>query len=222
MILAIDGSTNWCCIALAKGSSLVAEKGWLSKRGHTVDLTSEIAATLRQVGATLEQIEGVVVATGPGSFSGLRAAMAVAKGIAFARGIPIVGIPTMDALAALAYPSPYPVWCIIQLGRGRVAAARYRVDALPPQRLDPYGIYVRGRFPVPVGATDKILGDWDAVAEPVTKGHVAVAVPWWGIRHCASLAYLGGLRLQTQGPDDPLTLEPIYVSGPPAPGSAQL
>lgn len=221
MILAIDGSTNWCCIAVTAKGNVLAEKGWLTIRGHTVDLSAEIAATLHQLKATADQLKAVVVATGPGSFSGLRASMAVAKGIAFARRIPIVGVPTMDAMAALAYPSHHAVWCIIQLGRGRAAVARYRTDTLPPQRLEPYTIFVRSKGYPPIAEQERVLGDWDTLVQRGETIELPSKAAWWKIRHCAALACLGELRLQTHGPDDLVSLEPIYVSGPPAPGSAQ-
>ncbi len=222
MILAIDGSTTWCCIAVANGETVLAEKGWLTSRGHTTDLTAEIDTTLKQIGTVPGQLQAVAVALGPGSFSGLRAAMAVAKGIAFALHIPLVGVPTMEAMAALAYPSASPVWCIIQLGRGRAVGARYRVDSLPPLRLSPYNVYTKGKTSPLVAPGERVVGDWAAVLDPeALKGPVA-ALPWWGVRHCAALAYLGELKLRTSGPDDLTALEPIYVSGPAAPGSAQL
>ncbi|MEE9552875.1 MAG: tRNA (adenosine(37)-N6)-threonylcarbamoyltransferase complex dimerization subunit type 1 TsaB [candidate division Zixibacteria bacterium] len=56
--------------------------------------------TLREAGLTLFDIEGVAVSIGPGSFTGLRVGLAAAKGICWARGLPMAGVPSMKALAA--------------------------------------------------------------------------------------------------------------------------
>lgn len=221
MILAIDGSTEWCCLALTRKGTVLAEKGWITHRGHTADLSQEIFHTLKQIGADLQQLEAVAVATGPGSFSGLRSALAVAKGIAFALSVPLVGVPTLDAMAAIMYPNDRPVWCMIRLGRGRAAAARYSVSGLPPRRLGSYMVVSAGKGKIDLQPGEHLLGDWDVLSEGLVPTESTLPAPWKP-RHCAILAYLGEIKLRSHGPDDLDALEPIYLSGPTAPGSAEL
>ena len=66
-----------------------------------------------------------MVSLGPGSFTGLRIGLSVAKGLALARQVPIVGIPTLDVVAQPHMTQPLPIWAILQAGRGRICAAQY-------------------------------------------------------------------------------------------------
>src|SRR5262245_51453938 len=84
MLLAIDSSTDQVGVALLDGESLRGELAWTAGRAHTTTLLPAIAALLELAGATRADLSAVGVATGPGSFNGLRAGLAVAKGCCLA------------------------------------------------------------------------------------------------------------------------------------------
>jgi tRNA threonylcarbamoyladenosine biosynthesis protein TsaB len=95
---AIETSTEWCSVAVwADGEVRALER----RAGHrhselVLPLLQEI---LRGWRMTLEQLEAVAFGAGPGAFTGLRIACALAQGLAFARGLPVLGISTLEALA---------------------------------------------------------------------------------------------------------------------------
>jgi tRNA threonylcarbamoyladenosine biosynthesis protein TsaB len=96
-VLGIETATTVCAAALVRGGTVVAESLLDAGRVHAEQLMGQIAAVLGPGG--VESLGGVAVSIGPGSFTGLRIGVSVAKGIAFAGDIPLVGVPTLEALA---------------------------------------------------------------------------------------------------------------------------
>jgi tRNA threonylcarbamoyladenosine biosynthesis protein TsaB len=99
MLLAIDTSTSWSELAVMDGFELHTGKGWLAGQQHSVQIFSALEALLRDAGISRNEITAIAVATGPGSFNGVRVAVTVAKTLAFVLGIPLVGMPTLTGIA---------------------------------------------------------------------------------------------------------------------------
>ena len=126
MLLAIDTATRALGLALHSGAEVIAESIWSSDTFHTVDLAPEIALTLSRAGLKPEDLSAVAVAQGPGSYTGLRAGMALAKGLSMAHHTEMIGIPTLDIVA---HPQPeldQALIAVLQVGRGRIAAVWYK------------------------------------------------------------------------------------------------
>lgn len=124
MLLAIDSATERVSLALHDGGEVPAEESWRSARRHSAELAPAVARLLAR-GAG--ELSAVAVACGPGSFTGLRIGVALAKGLAAARGLPLVGVRTQDILAAAQGPCPgHALVVVLGAGRGRVIATRYR------------------------------------------------------------------------------------------------
>ena len=100
MLVAIDTATRTASLAIHDGQRVLYEATWQAGWRHTVQMTSRLVAAMDSIALDLESLTGVAVALGPGSFTGLRVGMALAKGLVLARNIPLVGIPTLDVLAA--------------------------------------------------------------------------------------------------------------------------
>jgi tRNA threonylcarbamoyladenosine biosynthesis protein TsaB len=95
---------------------------WESLGHHTTELASRVAAMLDQANVQAAVLSGLAVALGPGSFMGLRIGMALVKGLAMARAIPLVGVPTLDVTA---YAVRYRRTTLRDLSRAvRICAAR--------------------------------------------------------------------------------------------------
>src|SRR5690348_17472121 len=97
-LLAIDTSTDSCSVAASRGAALFSRRESAAQRqsDRVLDMVRELLAEAR---LELEQIEGVAYGEGPGSFTGLRIAAGVTQGLALARGIGVVGVGTLLALA---------------------------------------------------------------------------------------------------------------------------
>src|SRR3990172_6298777 len=104
MLLALDTATDTIGLALTDGARILAEEVWLARRHATVELAPETARLLRRTGAREDQLQGIAITIGPGSYTGLRIGLAFAKGLAFGRGLKVVPVPTLELLA-LGQPS---------------------------------------------------------------------------------------------------------------------
>ena len=126
MLLAVDTSTAQVGLALYDGAQVTAEYAWRSHRRHTRELAPAIADLLSRCGVMMDQVQALGVALGPGSFTSLRVGLALVKGLALSRHIPLIGIPTLDILAHAQPVGRYPLYCAIQAGRGRFALGVYK------------------------------------------------------------------------------------------------
>ena len=126
MLIAIDTATQTASLALHDGQRVRYESSWEAGWRHTVQLTQRLVQALGDLGLGPQDLTGVAVALGPGSFTGLRVGLAVAKGLVLARRIPLVGIPTLDALAAAQGRDRRPLLAILHAGRGRICTSTYR------------------------------------------------------------------------------------------------
>ncbi|MCP4566740.1 MAG: tRNA (adenosine(37)-N6)-threonylcarbamoyltransferase complex dimerization subunit type 1 TsaB [FCB group bacterium] len=99
IIMGIDSSTDRLAVGLAEGQTILAEKTLDSSREHASRIIGVINDILNEASVTKDRIEGIAVAIGPGSFTGLRIGLAVAKGMAYSLKIPLVGISTFEVMA---------------------------------------------------------------------------------------------------------------------------
>jgi tRNA threonylcarbamoyladenosine biosynthesis protein TsaB len=131
LLVALDTTTRAGSCALVRDGVPVAVVTGAADRPHAVRLPGDILDLLSAHQLTLADVDGFAVASGPGSFTGLRIGIAAIQGLAFATGKPAVGVPTLDALAraaagqGVAAGETIGVWMDAQ--RGEVFAARYRV-----------------------------------------------------------------------------------------------
>lgn len=121
LILCVDSATDAPVVAVACGVRVIAKSPMREQRGHSLMLLAEIDETLREAGVSLAEIELFAVAVGPGSFTGLRAALATVKAFASVQPRPVAAIPTLHAVAASAGASAQTV-AAIPAGRGEVFA----------------------------------------------------------------------------------------------------
>jgi len=151
-ILALDAALRPCSAALVADGALVAQHVSRDARGASAALPGLAAAVL----AAGDGFDAVAVTVGPGSFTGIRAALALGHGLAIGAGVPIFGVTSMAAIEAAWTPVPGAVlWVAIDtrrsrvfLGRGGVIAAM-ALDALPPA---PEGLMLAGDAALAVAA----------------------------------------------------------------------
>jgi len=95
LLLALDTSTSTASVALFDGQRVLSETTWQAGREHSTRLLVEVDAALERIGRTPSELTGLVVARGPGSFTGVRVALSVAKGMAAGLGIRAWGVSTL-------------------------------------------------------------------------------------------------------------------------------
>jgi len=99
-ILGIDTSTKFCNLGLIEDEDVLIEctiNGL--KKKHSSILVPAIKELLKTIDLKMEEINGIAVSIGPGSFTGLRIGLGVAKGLSYACSLPLLGIPTLEAMA---------------------------------------------------------------------------------------------------------------------------
>jgi len=99
-VLGIETATSVCGAAIWESGSLAALEEVNEERVHAERLLPLIDAALRTSGRTVASLTAIAVSIGPGSFTGLRIGLSIAKGLVLATGIPLVAVPTLEALAS--------------------------------------------------------------------------------------------------------------------------
>lgn len=99
MILGIETATAVCAAAVAGGGHVFAESSLEEKYIHAERLMSMVDEVLRGSGRSLAALDAIAVSIGPGSFTGLRIGLSVAKGLAYAAQKPLIAVPTLRAIA---------------------------------------------------------------------------------------------------------------------------
>jgi tRNA threonylcarbamoyl adenosine modification protein YeaZ len=218
MEIAIDTSTGWGGIALSQAGDLLAELTWKPGQNHTSELFPNIERLLQTAKTDIKSLTAVFVATGPGSFNGLRAGISAAKGLAFSLKIPLVGISTLEAEALPFAFSGLQLCPIHDAGRGEIATALYRQSDSWQQLKEEYLTTVE-LLCAETGEKTVFCGEIPPAAVGLilaSLGEKAV-IPGWEqrLRHPGYITYLGWQRLQSGREDNPATLQPIYLRQPP-------
>ena len=122
--LVLDTSAPVAVVAVVREGEVLGEHTLSETRRHAESLVDALDRALLLAGVTLDELEGIAVGRGPGSFIGVRTGIATAKGLALARGLPLVGLPSLLALAAdPAHPQGQGL-ALIDAKRGEVYAQR--------------------------------------------------------------------------------------------------
>jgi tRNA threonylcarbamoyladenosine biosynthesis protein TsaB len=216
MLLAIDTSTRIASVAVYDGSIVLAEFTWQTSDHHTVELMPRIVDVLNQVNVSIDQLTGLAVALGPGSFTGVRVGVAAAKGLALARNIPIVGVRSSDIVAYAQPPLEDRLVVVLQAGRSRLIVADYdRANNEWRQRGDFALTNARDLgqdWIKPTLLCGELSASDRAVITHRLGDRVRIVSPALSLRRAGYLAEIGWHRIQSGSHDDPAQLQPIYVT----------
>jgi len=125
-ILALDTSTPVASLAVAEGKTVLAESSLPRSITFSRTLIPEIKRILDLTGLRVHDLDALAVGLGPGSFTGLRIGLAAAKGLAWAAGRPLIGVPTLEAMVQGLPPSPWPACPLLTARKNLVYAAFYQ------------------------------------------------------------------------------------------------
>ena len=128
LLLALDTSTRQASVALCTEQALLGEYTWHVGNNHSVELLERIQRLFAECDTTIQTLDAIAVATGPGSFNGLRVALTTAKSLAFALRKPLVGVSTLDIIAAGHHEWHGPICTVLEAGRSELYTACYTFE----------------------------------------------------------------------------------------------
>jgi tRNA threonylcarbamoyladenosine biosynthesis protein TsaB len=235
VLLALETSRSLGSVALGVGGDVLAQVFMEERGAHAEQIVPAVARTLDEAGYDREEIDGIVVGSGPGSFTGVRVAAATAKGLAFGLGRPVWALSSLAAAAlgdrvptavtgpwndAAAVELPVPEEsddaprCVLFDARGtRVYTACYRVvDGRLEEILAPRATTVDAVLGAEIAAGTVFVGDGALRHhERIRAEGFGVLGPPSGIPTAASLLLSWSLRPDTPPLEDVGTWEPEYL-----------
>ena len=219
MQLTIDTSTDTASIAIVQNNEVLAESAWRCQQNHTVELLPHLAQLLNETKVALQSTSCIIVAKGPGSFTGLRVGISTAKGLAFSLGIPIIGISTLEVEAYQHAETGLPICPIFNAGRAEIATAMYQKKRNKWCQLVAEHITTVDTLCSQITTKTVFCGEFISDIATQLKKQLkqrAVILPSGALSCRASfLAELGLKRLEAGNYDDPATLQPLYLRHPP-------
>jgi len=210
-VLGIETSTDQGSVALLENERLLGEFLWNLPRSHSQKLIPSIESLLHTLKIELKEIETICVGLGPGSFTGLRVGLSVAKGLAFSLGAKIVGIPSFDALA----------WDLKEKDLVCILSDAKR-------GLLFFGLYNKGKRmgDLKVLSPEEVLGFLKDTKEITLIGDGALLYrhifekegftidPTPAYPRASSIALLGFKKILLHGEDNLSSLSPLYLMAP--------
>lgn len=220
LVLGIETSTMTGSVALLDEDKLISEYILSMKATHSVRLMPAIDMLLRNADISRFEVNCVAVSIGPGSFTGLRIGLATAKGLAMGLNVPLVGVPTLDAIAWNIPYSAYQICTILDARKKEVYTALFQYKGDKLLRLTPYQVMP------PLMAVENIrdktilVGDGaEAYKELFANvlGELAIFVP--NIQNIPRASVVAQIGLQKALEGETLSIErsePIYIRDAPS------
>lgn len=214
MLLALDTSTQTMGIALYTEGQVVAEMSWRTASHHTVELAPAILELSQRSAVKPNDLQALAVALGPGSFTSLRIGLALAKGMALALHLPVVGIPTFDFLVRSLPPSQNPAVLLLPAGRSRYAVQWFASDGTQWTPASELQVMTAEQISDSIEGPTHIMGEMSQDDRKVIgrKWKNAMLVsPALAVRRTSLLAELAWESWKAGRVDDPISLAPIYL-----------
>ncbi len=207
-VLAVETSTLAGGVALLDGDRVAAEYLLDVRATHSERLLPAIDRVLDDAGWRSVDVEGLAVAVGPGSFTGLRIGLATVKGLALALGVPVAAVPTLDAMAASLPHAALPVCPVLDARKGEVYCCLYRWDGGAMRREWDYLAIPPGVLAARLSEPVIVVGDG---ATSVPSPHARLAPPPRRLPSPATVAWLGHARLVAGDTVPAAALVPLYL-----------
>jgi tRNA threonylcarbamoyladenosine biosynthesis protein TsaB len=217
--LALETSGRTGSIALVENGAVTAEQTFSHGLKHAAGLLPLIDQLIRHTGWTPSSIQYLYVSHGPGSFTGLRIGVTLAKTLALVTGAKIVPVPSLAVLARNAPADARHVVVVLDAKRDQIFTARYewidgQIAEIEPAHLDTLWA-ILARTPAPVHLIGEGIPYHEKFLPADRAGIIITPEPRW-IAQASVVAQLG-LELARQGKFiDPDTFVPAYVRKPEA------
>lgn len=204
-------------LALSREGRLLAELTWLCQRNHSVEVLPSIDGLLARAGVSKQDLTAVFVCTGPGGYASLRVGVSIAKGLAFALSIPLVGIGRLELDAYQHADYSGPICPVHAAGRSQWAWAVYQKEPAEFQEIRSPRLGTTEDLVTAIPAASLLCGELSPqlieAAEAQRKGLV-VCHGTASVRRAGYLAELAWARLVAGRADTPALLRPVYLRAP--------
>jgi tRNA threonylcarbamoyladenosine biosynthesis protein TsaB len=215
LILSIETATPVCTVAVHRAGKLLAQAEFHLEKVHATVLTPTISFLLQQCGLQKQELSAIAVSKGPGSYTGLRIGVAVAKGLCFSLNIPLIGVDTLEAMAwgmgPLATKDQSLICPMLDARRMEVYCALFDASG---RRLAPtQAVVVDESFPDKMFAGSNVVCCGDGVdkckpiLQPFRNTYVADAV----YPLAKSVGALASLRYEQRQFENLVDFEPYYL-----------
>jgi tRNA threonylcarbamoyladenosine biosynthesis protein TsaB len=220
--LAIDTAGYAGGVAILDDYDVVGEISFANRRTHSHNLMISIERVMDMAGVKWGELGLLAISIGPGSFTGLRIGLSTVKGIAFAKDIPVCGVPTLDARALEARGGPGEIVCpVIDARKKQVFTASYMTGSMSGalERISDYVVLepeeLSTILPEDTGCVVLYGTGFEEYRERIIP---CLKVPWRTVPSCLSVArasstgYIAVSRIMSGEPtDNPAMLVPLYI-----------
>ena len=217
-ILGIDTSAKFCNLSLIEDEDIIVEHAINdSRKKHSSILVPTIKDLLKTIDLKIEEINGIAVSIGPGSFTGLRIGLCVAKGLCYARSLPLLGIPTLDAMAFPLKEIPYLICPVLESKKDEIYDVVFRGGESLQRIMDYKCEDIQSLLArlSPLKEKKIFLGDGikkyrDIIKEKIGKDALFIDSQL-NLPVATSIAFLGLNKIKKGEEDDISTLSPFYL-----------
>lgn len=214
-ILGLDSSQERLNLAIIEENKVLAESSREAKGILTEIILSEIDKTLKEAELTLSQLSGLATSIGPGSYTGLRVGLSVAKALAWSNKLPLIAVPTFEVIAFQSAERKSIVAVITQARQGEILGCLFEFKKSIPVQKGEYFVCSLDKLRqlIPAGTMvtrigekpeEEILKKSLQDREILTKSEITIP-------RGSSVAKLGLERLKAGQTADPKSIEPIYL-----------
>jgi tRNA threonylcarbamoyl adenosine modification protein YeaZ len=219
IVLALDWSGQSQAAALVRDGEPLVERLWpaprLASHGPAGGPLAAVSAVCAAAGVALDAIGLIGVATGPGSFNGIRSGIAAAQGLALALGVPAIGVPTLEALAYQHAGRAATVVAVRPAGRGEYYAATYAGDWSRWAQVGDYRVGSAAEVLEGLAEGTLVCGSVaDDVAAVARERGLVLAPAVFSAPRAAYIAALAEQRLADPTSDHAASLQPQYLRRP--------
>ena len=209
LVLAVDTTTSRGSVALVEGDETLGELRLSTADDHSSHVLPAAAFLLEHLGRRVADVDGYVVAVGPGSFTGLRIGISTVQGLALAAGRPCLGISSLDALAAGIVGAAESLVAMVDAHRGEVYAALYdSAGALRGERMAITPMALLGQVP----AEAAFVGDGALRYRPeILASRPGALFPPHDLHLAQTLGRLAGPLFAAGQGVSPEALRPLYL-----------
>jgi tRNA threonylcarbamoyladenosine biosynthesis protein TsaB len=222
LILALETTADVCSIAIRDDKGVVAERAFRHRMHLSERLIDDVDSVLKDAEVTLDDVEGFGVGIGPGSFTGVRIGVTTVKTWAYVQRKPVVGVSSLDALAAEYSACAGTVIApIVRARPGTVYAAFYEADGVMVSLVTPVELMaiedLIDKLAQRAGAPIIVCGEaLDRYGDAIRETNLRRVTPGRAEAPRASVvAKIAVARITAGQVDDSLALVPLYVSPPP-------